>query len=146
MKKSILAITILGFIASMSLTSCSSPAEKVEKAADNVTKANEDLDKAHEDYIENIENYRKEAQEKFDANQQSIAEFSVRISNEKKEAKEDYKRKLAELELKNTDLKKRMDEYRASGKEGWEKFKSDFNNDMEILAKAFMDLKSNNVK
>ena len=50
------------------------------------------------------------------------------------------------MEQKNTDMKKRMDEYKADGKEQWKKFKAEFSRDMDELGQAFKDLTVKNVK
>jgi hypothetical protein len=146
MKKEILTLAIFASLTSGILTSCKSSAEKVEDAEKNVTEANNDLNQANEEYITDIENYRIETAGKISANNQSIADFNTRIANEKKEAKEDYKKRIAELEQKNTDMKKKMDDYKATGKENWENFKAEFSHDMEELGKGFSDLTKNNVK
>jgi len=39
-----------------------------------------------------------------------------------------------------------MDDYKQDGKENWEKFKAEFNHDMDELGKAFKDLTINNIK
>ena len=146
MKKSVLSITLGVFIISAVVIGCSSSEKKVENAQENVTEADEALRKANEAYQLDVENYRKEIADKIEANNQSITEFNIRIENEKKEAKADYKLKIAELEQKNTDMKKKMDDYKVEGKENWEVFKTEFNHDMDQLGKAFKDLTINNVK
>ena len=75
------------------------------------------VDKANAEYLVDIENYRKEAAAKIAANDKSIAEFNARIESKKEAAKADYKKKVAELEKKNTDIKKRLDDYKAAGKD-----------------------------
>ena len=146
MKKSILTLAAVAFTAVTTLTSCNSPAKKVEQAQENVNEANKDLAKANEEYLADIESYRKETAEKIAANDRSIAEFNSRIKEQKREAAADYKLKVAKLEQKNSDMKKQMDEYKAEGKESWEKFKIEFNHDMEELGKAFKDLTVKNIK
>jgi hypothetical protein len=146
MKKSILALAALTFMAASTLTSCNSPAKKVEEAQNDVKEANKDLAKANEEYLADIESYRKETADKIAANDRSIAEFNARIKEQKREAAADYKLKIAKLEEKNSDMKKHLDEYKAEGKENWEKFKTEFNHDMEELGKAFKDLTVKNVK
>lgn len=140
MKKSILTLAAFAFITGAVITSCNTPAEKVGIAQDNVTAANDDLDKANAEYLVDIENYRKEAAAKIVANDKSIAEFNARIESKKEAAKTDYKKKVAELEQKNTDIKRRLDEYKAEGKDNWEIFKMEFSRDLEKLGKAFKDL------
>jgi len=146
MKKSILLFSALALMAAATLTSCNTPAKKVEEAQKDVNEANQDLAKANEEYLADIESYRKETDEKIAANDRSIAEFNSRIKEQKREAAADYKLKIAKLEQKNSDMKKHMDEYKAEGKEKWTKFKTEFNHDMEELGKAFKDLTVKNVK
>jgi tRNA G10 N-methylase Trm11 len=129
-------LLILGAI----LTKCYSPSEKIENAQDNVLKANEELDKANQEYLADIENYKKEVAAKIEANNKSIAEFNARIANEKLTAKEDYQKKIIELDQKNTDMKKRLDEYKADGKDKWTLFKEDFNHELERLTQALKEL------
>ena len=146
MKKSILTIAAFACLAGGILTGCSTSAEKVENAKEDVAVANKDLNKANEEYLADLENYRKEAAAKIAANNKSIAEFNARIENKKEVAEADYKKKVAELEQKNTDIKKRLDDYKADGKTNWEAFKLEFSRDMEELGKAFKDLTVKNGK
>jgi septal ring factor EnvC (AmiA/AmiB activator) len=143
MKKTILTAA---FLTSILLTSCSTPAEKVVKAGENVTEANKDLDKATKEYEADIEACRKQTAEKIEANNKSIADFNVRIEHEKKEVKAEYHKKMAELEQKNSDMKKKMDDYKADGKENWEKFKTGFNSEMEALGVEFKELTTKKTK
>ncbi len=146
MKKSILAFTASALISSAILTNCNSPSQKVENAQNDVKEAKKDLAEANEEYLADIEKYRKETAEKIAVNDRSIAEFNARIEHEKKAAKADYKKKVAALEQKNSDMKKKMDEYKADGKEKWESFKAEFSHDMDEIGKAFKDLTVKNVK
>ena len=146
MKKSIFTLAAVAFMAATTLTSCNSPAKKVEEAQNDVNEAKKDLAKANEEYLADIESYRKVTAEKIAANDRSIAEFNSRIKEQKREAAADYKAKIAKLEQKNSDMKKQLDEYKADGKEKWEKFKTEFNHDLGELGKAFKDLTVKNVK
>lgn len=146
MKKSFLILVASACMTAAVATSCSSPAEKVETAQENVNDANADLAKANQEYLTDIENYRKETAAKIIANDQSIAEFKKRSDLQKKEAKEEYNKKIAALELKNREMQAKMDSYQASGKDKWESFKTEFNHDMEELGKGFNDFTVNNVK
>ena len=128
------------------LVSCKSPAEKVEKAEEEVTEANQNLEKANEEYLNDVEAYRLQTADKIADNEKNIIEFNARIEAKKKDANADYKKKVAELDKKNNDMKKKMADYKASGKENWENFKTEFNHDMDALGQAFKDLSVNNVK
>ena len=50
------------------------------------------------------------------------------------------------LEVKNSDMRMRMDNYKEDGKDNWETFKTEFSHDMDELGKAFKDLTVKNVK
>ena len=141
MKKSILAIALCTFTTGVILTSCSTSAERVEKAEKNVIDANKDLEKANAEYLVDIENYKMVISEKIAANQKRVDAFNERISKEKKEARADYKKKIAELEQKNSDMKKKLDDYKAEGKEKWEAFKTEFSRDMDELGNALKNVK-----
>lgn len=142
----LVCIAIIILVAATWLTSCNSPAQNLEAAQENVNDANNDLDKANEDYLIEMETYRKESAARISANDKSIAAFNARIENEKKEVRDEYKKKIAELEQKNTDVKKRLDEYKADGKDNWANFKLEFSRDMDAIGKALKDLTASNVK
>jgi len=146
MKKTILALAIFTFMTGIILTSRSNSAQKVDKAQLNVIEANKKLDDANKEYLADMENYRRETTNKFAANDQSITEFKARIEHDKKAAKAAYNKKLADLERKNSEMKKKMDDYKAKGKDNWEKFKTEFNHEMDELDKAFKDLTVKKVK
>jgi predicted P-loop ATPase len=146
MKKSILVFTASAVMFSIALTSCNSPAEKVENAQEEVKDAKVDLVEANQEYLAEIDVYRIETAEKIAANEKSAAEFRARIKNDKKEAKAEYNEKIAKLEEKNSDMKKKLDDYKADGKENWQKFKTEFNHDMNEMGDAFRDLTVKNVK
>jgi predicted small secreted protein len=147
MKKSILITAASAFLAAtLLLTGCTTPAEKVENAKRDVTEAKKDLAEAEKAYLADIADYRNDAAVKITRNNDRIAAFTVSIESERKEAKADYTKKLAELEQENTDMKRRLDDYQASGKDNWESFKIEFSRDMDRLGKALSDLTDNNVR
>ena len=148
MKKSILILAVSMFITDAILTGCGnpSPEQKVENAQNNVTEANKQLDKANQEYLADMDNYRKETDAKVAANDKIIADLKARIDMQKKEAQDEYKKKIDELEQKNAEMKKKIGDYKAEGKEKWEQFKAECNHDMDGLSKAFNDLTVKNGK
>lgn len=144
MKKTFVFITAIAF--AMAVIGCDSSAKKVENAQTDVAEAKADLKEAKDDYTQEIEAYRQETAEKIATNDKSITDFKARIATEKKEAKADYNKKIVALEKKNSDLKKRMDDYKETSKENWLTFKTEFNRDMDELGQAFKDLTVKNVK
>ena len=68
------------------------------------------------------------------------------MAKDKKQAKAEYKEKIAKLEQKNTDMKRRMDDYKSDSQEQWESFQREFNHDMDELGNSLKDLTKNNTK
>ena len=146
MKKTTLLLTASIFITASILTGCNTPAQKVENAQENVAEANKNLDSANVEYQADIDNCRKEANDKIVANDKSIADFKARINDQKEEARADYKNRLAELEQKNSDMKLEIDGYKADGKDNWEIFKSRFGDEMDKLDNSVKDFENKNFK
>lgn len=146
MKKSNFTNAALAFTITIMFIGCNTSSEKVEDAKQDVIEANKDLAKANEEYLADLENFRKVVAERIATNDQIIIDFNERISKEKKEAREEYRKKINALDLKNSDMKKKIAEYKSNGKDSWEMFKTEFNHDMDELGKAFTDLTKDNVK
>ena len=139
------SILTLAILAALTI-GCNSSSKNLEQAQEDVVDAHNELDQANLDYDADMENYRLETAKTIEANNQSIAEFKVRIAKEKKEKRAEYEAKINELDQKNSDMKKKLDEYQADGKEKWDAFKTEFSRDMNELGLAFKDLTVNNTK
>jgi cell shape-determining protein MreC len=146
MKKSIYTLAITAFAAGTIFSACNTSAEKVENAQNKVTEANEDLNKAEDNYAADVKKFRKESEEKIADNEMRIAECTASLEREKNEATQADKVKVAELEQKNRDLRKRMDNYQENGNENWQSFKREFDHDINELAISLRDISKNNVK
>ena len=123
---------------------CHSPEQKVDAAAVNVAEAKNDLTNAQEDYAKEIENFRKESNEKILANEKIIADSKLKMVNEKKESREAYNKKIEALEVRNSAMRKRMDDYHEDGNDNWHSFKTEFNHDMDELGHSLKDFTVNN--
>jgi hypothetical protein len=146
MKNQILKFTTIAAIAGFSFSSCNNPAKDVEKAETKLDAAQIELSKANSELEAELEKFKFETQLKIDANQQTIAIYNEQIKLEKKESQAAYKEKVEALEAKNTEMKMKIDEYKADGNENWEKFKTEFNRDMSELGDAIKNLTVKNVK
>jgi chromosome segregation ATPase len=153
MKKSILIRLMSAFLVVVVLLSCESSTQKVKDAQDDVVEAkeelneaNKELDKANEKHLEDVEAYRKVIAEKIEANNQQIIVLKERIAKKDKITKEDFKKRVDEVEEKNRLLLEKLNNYKMNGKSNWEVFKIEFNRDMDELGKAFKDLSVKNVK
>lgn len=93
---------IIGLVVS----ACNNPSAKVEEAQKDVVEANRELDKANEEYLRDIENFKIETAIKIDANNKTIGDYKVLVQNGKSALKLENEKKIAELELKNSNMKK----------------------------------------
>jgi septal ring factor EnvC (AmiA/AmiB activator) len=142
MKKSILAFGAIAFISGIALTSCNNSGKSTastESTTSDTVRTTVDRDTV---YISEIQAYKKQSDDSIAANQQSINDFNARIANDKSADREDSRKKMNELEVKNTDMKKRLDDYKAEGKAKWNEFKNSFNHDMSELGRSIKDLKN----
>jgi len=138
-------IAIIGFGFSIAVfASCNTPTEKINQAKNDVAKANQELENAKKEYVADVATYKIKIDEKIAASRKSMLEFNVRISNEKATTKKAFQKRLAELEQRESNLKKKMDDYKMDGQENWIIFKTEFNQDMEDLEKALKDLTAKN--
>lgn len=136
----------MAFLVTGLLAGCNSPAQKLENAREDAAAANKKLETANEEYLADLKSYRQATAERIAANDESIARFKLRIANEKKETRDEYNKKIIALEQKNSDNKKRLDDYKTEGKANWEIFKTEFSRDMDELGTAIRNLTTNNTK
>jgi hypothetical protein len=119
---------------------CYSSEEKIDTVEEEVTDYNEDPDRTCITYLNEQKEYRLKAMNEILLNMHCIADFRTGLEQEKKEISDCYYIKLEELEKRNNDQKKKMDEYKADGGEKWSQFKTEFDHDMKELSKALDDL------
>lgn len=139
----LMAIT-LAVIIGVSLFSCVKSSEKVEDAKEDVAEAKENLVDEEEAYLKEVEAYKAKVAEEITANERSIAEFNKRIATQKSEAKGEYEKTITELKNKNSDLKKKLDDFKSDSKANWEEFKVQFNKDMDELGLRIRSLNTEN--
>lgn len=110
----------------------SSPSEKIEESKNELAEASEDLVKAREDYLVDMKAYKIEIGEKIKTNEESLKSF--------RELRANYERKIDALEMKNLEMKTKLDEHKVEGKAQWNSFKTEFNQDMNELETALNKL------
>ena len=134
MKNSILIFSTL-LIAS-SLTGCFSSGEKKEQAEEKVAEANEALEKANKAYLEDVKSYKAETEKAIANNQERIADLRFQAAKEKENLRAENLKKIEDLERQNNNLKNKLFDYRENNNSKWDKFKSEFNQDMNELKEA----------
>jgi hypothetical protein len=147
MKTSIITLAITLITAGTMLTGClksdkniENAQNKVQDAENNVAQAKHELNQAIND---SIQEFKKAAQDKIILYEKNIAEFKIKLENDKKAGKAKYEKKLTELEQKNSDMKKKLVEYKEEGKEAWESFRTTFSHDMDELGNSISNFFSN---
>jgi hypothetical protein len=144
MRNVIILLAVTGLVTSVSVLSCNDSSQETESAQNNNIDSTKIKDSINTEYMKEIADYKKQTEDTISGYEKSIADFKVRIKGEKDLVKADYNKKIAELEHKTTDMKKKMDDYKADGKEKWELFKTQFSHGMDELGKAFTDLTKHN--
>lgn len=146
MKITNLWISTIFVVSGLLVTGCKSSTEKVEDAEENVLEATEDLATENEAFLLEVEEYKKSTNAQIAANEKSIMDFNARIATQKSNAKVAYEKRIEELNNKNSDMKKKMDDFKSDNRENWEIFKTEFNRDMEELGASFRDFTIKNEK
>ncbi len=147
MKKTILALAVAGLATTAMITGCNSDSKtKVKNSEDKVADARETLERAENEYQADLEIYKREINARIDANEQLIDQLKAQKKYEKGETKEAYEARIDKLKQRNRDLKKKLNDYQARGNEDWQKFKEEFNHDMEEMGEAFKNIGKDNVK
>ncbi|MEA4849876.1 MAG: hypothetical protein VB126_00280 [Paludibacter sp.] len=129
----------LAGIVILGIAGCNSPkqkAEKLENAEENVIEAQQELNEAVIDSTNEYDRFKAESEAKLIANDVKIAALKDQLKADKKEIRTKYEKQLTELEQKNAKLKSNIAEYKETDKSNWEKFKVNFNEDLDALGKA----------
>ncbi len=137
MKKFIFQLASVALVLVAMITSFSSPAQIMEVAQNNIQETSKDSDNdasLNKEYPEDIQNYIQEREDQIAFNGQIIAGYKWEMQNQRKEIKDKYLEKLTELDLKNKDLKERLNDYKIKGEKKWELFIKEFNTDMDQLS------------
>jgi predicted PolB exonuclease-like 3'-5' exonuclease len=150
MKNTWITYSIAVLLTGSMIISCEPSSSRVENAREDLKEATTDLKEAKKELVmalkDSMQQYRKDSQEMLSQYEKNLIEFRAKIASEKRENTAEYNQKMAVLEHRNKELKKKLDDFQDEGKDKWESFKAEFNNDMDELGKAIKDLTVNNVK
>ena len=149
MKKLILSLAVVAFMAGTLSTSFGQVVDKKsEKARENlkeekkdVVVAKHDLAVAKKDSVTEYQTLTKESDLKFKSNEKSIADLRTAITRSNSKEMATDQKKVSLLEDKNNSLKKELADYKVLGQAQFTSFKSEFNRDLNQLAKELKDFK-----
>ncbi len=146
-----MAAALLG---ATSFTGCQTSAEKVESAKDDVENAKENLSQEQKDAQMEAKKkaneaewkvYKLETEAKIDANDLRIKELRDNMKTSGKAIDKMYVSRIETLELKNNELRTRMDNY-DKDQTNWESFKQELNYDLNQLGEGLKNLTVKNTK
>jgi len=149
MKKLILSLTVVAFMAGALSTSFGQvPDKQATKARENlkeekkdVVVAKHDLAVAKKDSVTEYQTLTKESDLKFKNNEKSIVDLRTAITQGNSKEKATDQKKVSLLEDKNNSLKKELADYKELGQTKFMTFKTEFNRDLDQLAKELKDFK-----
>lgn len=140
MKTTKLKVVALACLMIFGMSYCkNSPAEKaedVEDAQEELSIAEDDLQKALIDSTNEYTRYKIESETKLKENDVKIADLKTKLKAEKLEIRTKYEKELSEIELKNSKLKTSIADYKETDENKWEKFKTNFNNELNEIGKS----------
>lgn len=87
--------------------------------------------------------FKADAEAKIEANEKRIAELKVKLKKPGKVLDKIYANRIEALEQRNRDLRLKITAYETN-KTDWEKFKEEFNHDLDELGKAISDIFTDN--
>jgi hypothetical protein len=149
MKKLFLTLVVTAFVAGTTLTTFGQvPDKQSVKARENlkeekkdVVVAKQDLKVAQKDSVSEYQKLTKESDLKFKNNEKSIAELRESITKSSSKEMATDQKKVSLLEVKNNNLKKELADYKVLGQTQFTTFKTEFNRDLDQLAKELKDFK-----
>lgn len=150
MKTPIIFNGLLAIIVSLSISSCNnSPKAKeadLNNAKEDVESAKEDLDEATIDSVYAFNKYKSSIQIKLVENEKIITDLKANIKDKDRKTQTLYYQQLENLQIKNTELKLKIENYKQGPTQKWELFKVDFNNELDNLGKSISNTANNNMK
>lgn len=162
MKKEIFTLLIGSILAAGTVfVGCQSSAEKEKEAAENVIDAKDKVIDAKQELQDaqkevkletekevNAEEWRvfkEQSDARMKANDDQIKQLKMNTKTSKKVIDVMYTKRIDSLEQRNVYLNERVKAY-DKGQTGWEKFKAEFNSDMDELGKSLKDFTVKNKK
>ena len=144
MNTQIFKLTIVAGVLTLGIVRCTNSAE--QKA--NREKAIRDSAMAAQAYQDSINDYilfRKESEERLQANNQRIADLKEDMKKEREDLRVQYDKEINKLDQDNEELSVKLHQYKRQSKNEWETFKHDCNRDMDSLGKSISRIAERNM-
>lgn len=152
-KKTILTLTFTCMLLAVTCNTFAQENKQAAKARKHVNEAQKDVvDAKHElneariDSTEEYRAFRREAEMEIKNNDGKIALLKAKKVNGTEQENAKYQRKVKTLEMKNDDLRKKINGSDSIKMDTWSTFKREFNHDMKQLGKAIKNIGVDNSK
>ncbi len=146
MKKIVYLFSTIMLTGSVSLLSCNNTADTTDNDDKKDTVIIEDKDNTVNERVATAEEwaeFKREAEEKIDANEKRITELREKRKKAGKVMDKVYEERIEALQERNRNLRLKITNYETN-KTDWDKFKEEFNRDMDELGKAIGDIFKDN--
>lgn len=144
MKKSIVTLGMLASVFAISLTSCKDAESNVKQTQEEVLDARVDLMESKNEAAEALEKFKLDIYEKLSDNNKKIRDLRVKEIKGTSKEKEDYMVRIDDLQTKNEALKSKLDAYTSYDASSYETFKSELQENADVLEKEFQELEKKN--
>lgn len=146
-KKSNLLFFVL-VIASLSIfMACENSSQKMERTENQVMKSDRDVAMPEYELLAEVRIFRFETANEIKTNFRKIAAIQDTINTRNDSLRKNHEAKLKVLDNTNRQIKRKIDNFTASGRDEWTMFKDEFSDSMDGLANSldnFFDAISEN--
>ena len=117
-----------------------------ETSNQKIEAATQDFKDARADYVAEWQKFKTASEEQIKSNEERIEAFKAKIQEAGSNADTNatYNKAVEDLEQKNRDLKRALNEYKDEGESRWQEFKTNFTHDMDAVGKTMKDLFKDN--
>ena len=144
MRKTILSLALLTMTAGTVLVGCKDASKEEKEARENVQDAKENLDDAKVELSaarraateEEWKAFKDSTNQAISDNEKRIAEMKANLKKTGKTIDLEYQKKIAALEVKNNEIKTKLEMYKNDANSDWQSFKKEYNRDMDDLGES----------
>ncbi len=138
-------VTFAAFVSVLMYSGCdSTPEKRMQSAEQDLHEAKKEVKEAIKDvqtaYRDEWHTFQFDTEAKLRDNEYRINELKRRMVAAQGKEKIQFDREIETVEQRNENLKRRLAEYRDTGKEEWENFKKEFAGELERIQKSLSDL------
>jgi len=137
MKNNYFILAFILLIAGSLLTGCDN---NRDNAKEKIKQANQEMVDAQAKNEKEWQQFKSDTELKINANQKNIDDFKTALKKTSKNFKAKYENEVLTLQQKNIELQKRLNDYKYEGKDNWEKFKQEFNTNIDSVGNALKSL------